>query len=125
MTDTWKQAENAATDTWKKPIGDGTHCYATQYAGSDDYNWQTWRNGYCISGIVTGRDSAMAKADEMLARPIEEFNAIVAAGLRADMKDIEKKLLIMQPDTTLLPGYHAGYEAGMEGMKRKIEAVLS
>lgn len=99
--------------------------YAHQYADRQDANWQAWRNGFCLSGIARGLDAAKAMADDMLALPIEEFNARVAEDLREDLKKIERDLLRLQPDTHLLPGFHAGYEQGVLDTKRKIEAVLA
>ncbi len=122
---TWQQDTTAKTDEWRKYIREGTRCRATQYEGSNQYCWQVYRDDFYQGGIVTGRDAAMAKADEMLALPIEEYNALVAVELKKDMRDLERKLLKLQPDADILPGYHLGYEAGVADTKRKIEAVLS
>jgi hypothetical protein len=106
--------------------------YIHEYA--EDCNWQAWRNGYCLSGIVGSLEAAMDMADAMLALPIEEFNARVAVDLREKLRGIECELLRLQPDAALLrlqpdaallPGFHAGYEQGVADTKRKIEAVLS
>lgn len=101
------------------------HGYVHHYDNSDYANWQAWRNGFYLSGIVCGVDAAKATAEAMLALPIEEFNARVAEDLREDLKKIERDLLRLQPDAHLLPGFHAGYEQGVLDTKRKIEAVLS
>ena len=125
MTNTWQKDTNAATDHWRRRIDFDTYAIITQHEDRTDYCWQAVRGDFRISSIVEGRTPAMSMADSAIDLPIDEFNAIVAADLRADLKAIEKKLLILQPDTTLLPGFHAGYEAGAEDMKRKIAAVLS
>jgi hypothetical protein len=124
-TPTWQQDTSAKTDDWQLHIRDGTRCHVTQYEGRDDYCWQVYRNEAYQGGIVIGREAAIAKADEMLALPIEEYNALVADKLKAELREIERKLLKLQPDTDLLPGYNIGYEAGVIDTKRKIEAVLS
>ena len=124
-TGTWQKEANSATDQWRRPCGGHDYALITQYATSASYCWQAVRGGYRISGIVEGRTTAMAVADDIMALPIDEYNAIVAADLRADLLAIEKKILALQPDTALLPGFHAGYEAGVEDTKRKIAALLS
>ena len=119
-------ASAADPSIWNRGSDHRTACgYAHQYDDSKDANWQAWRNGFCLSGIVRGLDAAKAMADEMLALPIEEFNARCAVSLREELKKNELDLLRLQPDTTLLPGFHAGYEQGVLDTKRKIEAVLS
>jgi hypothetical protein len=123
-THTWQQEDYEGRAIWNLKICDGTYLYVGNYAGTDDYSVQVRRNNFCISSIETGLDHAKAIAEARLALPIEEFNAIVAAELKRDMLRIEQDLLRLQPDTQLLPGYHAGYEAGVADTKRKIEAVL-
>jgi len=122
---TWQQDTSAKTDTWRLRICEGTRCSVTQYEGSDNYCWQVYRDGFYQGGIVAGREAAIAKAAEMLDMPIEEYNALVADELKAELHEIERKLLKLQPDTNLLSGYHIGYQAGVVDTKRKIEAVLS
>lgn len=117
----WQQDTSAETDQWRLHISKGTRSSVTQYVGTDDYCWQVYRNDFYLGGIVTGHEAAIAKADEMQAMPIEDYNAMVAANLMSDLLDIERKLIKLQPHTNLL----AGYEAGVTDTKRKIEAVLS
>lgn len=119
-------ASAADQRTWNRGTSHRTESgYAHRYDNSEDANWQAWRNGFCLSGIMRGLDAAKAMADEMLALPIEEFNARCAVSLREDLKKNERDLLRLQPDTHLLPGFHAGYEQGVADTKRKIEAVLA
>lgn len=49
-----------------------------------------------------------------MALPIEEFNRRVTAELIDDLRKIERDIMRLSPATDLLPGYHAGYEAGTE-----------
>jgi hypothetical protein len=124
-TPTWQQETYEGRAIWQFKISDGTYLYVGNYAGTDDYSVQVRRNHFLISSIETGLDHAKEIAEARLSLPIEEFNAIVAAELRRDMLKIEQDLLRLQPDSQLLPGYHAGYEAGIADTKRKIKAVLS
>lgn len=124
-TTTWQQ-DDATPDTWHRRIdGYQTYGYIRQYEGSDSHNWQAVRNGYRLSGIVAGRDAAMAAAEAALAMPIDEFNAWVAIELKETLTRLERDLLSLCPDSQFLPGYHAGYEAGVADTKSKIEAVLA
>lgn len=125
-TATWKQDVSSVTDTWDCKIGPCDHLHISSFSpDSDRYSCQTWRGGFCLSSVVAGREAAMAKAEERLALPIEEFNARVADELFDRLRQIEGELLRLQPNADFLPGYHAGYEAGVADTKRKIEAVLS
>lgn len=124
-TTEWVVDANAPTDQRRRRIAWQEYGYISKYEGSENYNWQTRRGDGHLSGIVTGAEAAMAHADAMLALPVEEFNAMAAIGLRDEIANLEKKLLALQPGADLLPGYHAGFEAGMAAMKAKVEAVLS
>lgn len=129
-TNEWKQDEKADTDQWNLPMdGAAGYCYGhiSNYAGTNRYCWQAVRGDlrFRLSGIVEGREAAMAKADEALALPIDEFNTIVAGELREKLTELEQQLLFLQPGAQFLPGYHAGYEAGAADVKRKIAEALS
>lgn len=127
MEQTWQQDPKADTDQWYLRIdGHDVYGHVSNYAGSDRYWWQVVRgdNRFYVSGIVVGRDAAMAKAVELLAVPLDDFNAIVAGNLREKLFEFEQQLLALQPDSHLLPGYHAGYEAGVAEVKRRIAAAI-
>lgn len=98
--------------------------YVAQYEGSDSYNWQDIRYGHRLSGIVNGADAAMAACDASMALSDEEFNARVATTLITELKRLEKELLALQPNTTLLTGYHAGFEAGFAKARESMLAAL-
>lgn len=98
--------------------------YVGQYAGSNDYNWQAVRNHYRISGITEGDQAAKDACDAAMDLPIEEFNARVAADLMDKLRDLEKQLLDLQPDTRIFPGYHAGFEAGYSTARAKLLNAL-
>jgi hypothetical protein len=98
--------------------------YVAQYEGSDSYNWQDIRYGHRLSGIVEGAAAAMAACDASMALADEEFNARVATNLIAELKRLEKELLLLQPTTTLLTGYHAGFEAGFAKARESVLAAL-
>lgn len=121
----WKQNLDSPTDRWDRHDDNGDRGHIRQYKDSDECYWQAIRNNFRLSGIVVGREAAIAEADGMLALPIGDFNALVAAYLMMDLRRLEHDLLILQPGGDPLPGYHAGYEAGQAAMKRKIEAALS
>lgn len=120
----WTQDTAARTDTWNREISVQTYCYICQYEGCDRYCWQAVRGDYRLSGIVTGREAAMAQADATMTLPADEFNAQVAADLKETLLDLERKLLDLEPASTLLPGYHAGFEAGFAHARRKIGEVF-
>lgn len=122
---TWQQDTDADTDAWRRRIRSSTYCRIIQYAGTDNYYWATTRNDFRLSGITKGRDSAMADADRHMDMPIESFNSMVAAEMIDKLREIEKDLLRLQPDINLLPGYHAGYEAGAEETRQRVAAVLN
>lgn len=121
----WRHENHDGRDTWGARIDNETRLYVGNYTGTDNWCAQTWRNGNVVSSIETGLDTAKAKAEERLAMPIEEFNAIVAADLKTKLIEIERELLRLIPDARLLPGFHAGYETGVSDTKRKIKAALA
>ena len=122
---TWQQDTSDKTDSWRKEVRQDTRCYALQCEGATSYCWQVYRDNFYQGGIIADRDAAMAKADEMLAMPIDEYNALVAIGLKNEMRKLERDLLRLQPNVEILRGYYLGYEAGVADTKRKAEAVLS
>lgn len=107
------------------PIAYGhVHEYHPEQLRAGSCCWQAVRNRFRLSGVVTGVDAAKAEAERALALPIDEFNRLVVEDLRNDIKKLERDILTLAPETNLLPGYHAGYEAGTADMKRKVAAVL-
>lgn len=107
---------------------DGTAVYG--YVGrynlnTQRCNWQAVRGEYRLSESAESVEAAQAMAEQMLALPVEEFNARVVADLVIGLHELERKILRLQPTATLLPGYQTGYEAGVDDMKRKIEEVLA
>lgn len=121
----WTQEPDADTDSWERVIDATTKCKIIQYAGRDDYWWQTTRGEGSLSGIKRGRYTAMDEADAALALPTAEFNARVVAKLIDELRKTERAIVRLAPATEILPGYHAGYEAGMADTRRRIEAALA
>lgn len=98
--------------------------YVGQYEGTNSYNWQDIRYEHRLSGIAEGADAAMAACDASMALADEEFNARVAASIITELKRLEKNLLELQPNTTLLTGYHTGFEAGFAKARESVFAAL-
>lgn len=121
----WQRDE---TDTKRATYHKGRYTrregYVAQYEGSDSYNWQDIRDGHRLSGIVEGAADAMTACDASMALADEEFKARVAATLVTELKRLEKELLALQPTTALLPGYHAGFEAGFAKARNSVLAAL-
>lgn len=124
MTAEWIKDDNANTDKWRKKANHSEECYISQYPDISDYYWATIRNDHRLCGIKHDREDAMRAADDALAMPIDKFNDLVAAELLEDLKRIEKKILTLQPSTTLLPGYQTGFQDGVADTKRKIDEAL-
>lgn len=122
----WIQRANSETDTWTFEVDKrNIYGYISNYAGTEKYNWQAVRDFKTLSGIVIGREASMVKAEEALALPIEDFIEAIAAELREELYERERKLFALQPCSKYLPGYHVGYEAGAADVKRRIEEVMS
>lgn len=124
----WEQDKLALTDEWRRRLsGGGLDCvdygFIHQYF-SKDYCWQAHRGGYCVAGLAPDRESAMAAADNALAMPLEEFNALVVADLKEKIRVIERDLQRLQPDIILSNGYLIGYEDGQCALRRRIMAVM-
>lgn len=125
MQATWIQDMTAATDQWRFLVdGCDTYGYIHNYAGSNDYCWQAIRGGARVSGITKGREASMAKAEEMLSLPVEDFNVIASADLLERLHELEREIVALQPCSKYLPGYRAGYEAGAADVKRRISYAL-
>lgn len=124
MQEAWKKDAKAETDCWDLEIEERVYGHITQYAGSDRYCWQAVRSDFRLSGIVAGREAAANAAEETLALPIEEFNRRVTAELIDDLRKIERDILRLSPAAEILPGYHAGYEAGAADVRRRITDAL-
>lgn len=124
MTHEWKRDHEAATDTRTCRIEDCVLGYISQYPDINRYNWQAIRGQFRLTGIEADSDAAIACAEEALALPIEEFNRLVAKDLIDDFQRIERDILLLSPGTKLLPGYRAGYDAGVADIKRKVASAL-
>lgn len=120
----WTQDITAKTDTWDREISHTVYCHVTNYEGTDRYCWQAVRGEYRIADIVTGREAAMAQADATMALSRDEFNAIVSADLTEAMREIERKLLAINPTMSVLPGYHSGFKAGFAHARGLIDLAL-
>lgn len=120
----WEQDANAGTDQWNRVFAPRTLCHITQYAGSNSYCWQTVRGDFRLAGVMEGREAAMKQSEEIMALPVDEFNRRVTAELVDDLRKIERDIMLLSPSTEILPGYHAGYEAGVADVKRRIAASL-
>lgn len=129
-TGTWVQNTEHPTDQWDIVISGSIYLdnriygHITQYEGSDSYCWQAVRGEDRLSGIAVGREAAMAMAEETLALPVEEFNSRIVAEYVDTLRALEKKILRLSPASDLLPGYHAGYEAGAADIKRRLSTLL-
>lgn len=119
----WIPREDRPGD-YERRIDATTSCAISNYEGSDDYFWQAVRGDARLHAIARGREVAMQKADEMIALPIEEFNARAVEKLVEDLREIELAIMRLAPSHEILPGYHAGYEAGVADIKRKIAAAI-
>ena len=82
------------------------------------------RHGNRLGGIERGLDAAMAACEASIALTDEEFNTRVVADLRQDLARIEKQILAIAPDAAMLPGYHAGFAAGMAKMRDDVLAAV-
>ena len=126
MNNDWKRDESVTTHAvyYRGGRYDNKHGYVSQYAGEDRYNWQDIRGGHRLSSIETGAEAAMAACDASMALSDDEFNARAAAALIDDIMRFEERLIELQPNTTLLPGYHAGFEAGFTKARESVLAAL-
>lgn len=122
--DQWERDQSAETDQWRRAFAPRIYCVVTQYSGSDDYCWQAVRGDARLAGVVQGQLAAMNQAEEIMALPIEEFNRRVVSDLMDDLRKIERDILRLSPSADLIPGYHAGYEAGVADVKRRIAAAI-
>ena len=66
----------------------------------------------------------MESAEDTLALPIGEFNRRVVEDLVDDLRKIERDILRLAPDSALLPGYQAGFQAGLTEMKGRITVAM-
>ena len=125
MQGTWEQNTKAETDQWDLNIDHKTYCHITQYKGRDDYCAQAVRGDFRLAEIVQGREAAMKFAEETMSLPIEEFNRRVTAELIDDLRKIERQIIQLSPNTHLMPGYHIGFEDGIEHMQNKIAKAIA
>lgn len=125
-TITWTKRQNAAEDIWDYLSTDGSaRGYVSKYAGSDGFNWQAIRGGERVSGSAPTSQEGMAAADAVLALSIEQFNVLVTGELLKKIQELEQRILSIRPETPLLPGYQAGYAAGLEEARRRVTEALA
>lgn len=126
----WEQDHGARRETWYLKITDDPTAYG--YAAPYDiggnsagrWHWQAVRGDHRLSGSAETCDDAKQAAHATLSLSVEDFNARVAENLRHELTTLEGKLLRLQPDATLLRGYHAGFEAGHCAAVRLMGAAL-
>jgi len=121
----WQQLESDR-DSWKTPAGD-VYGYITAYSTDvqSAYNWQAARGQHRLSGTEADRVAAMARAEQVLALPIDEFNRQVIADLESDLQKLALDILALAPDASLPPGYKAGFAAGVEDTRKRIDALFT
>lgn len=125
-TTPWIQRQGTPTETWeRRDKGGKIIAYVSKYAGSDGFNWQAIRGAGHRSESALTREAAMTCADAALAMPIDEFNAAAVAELWEDIQELEQKILALCPGTPLLPGYQAGYAAGLVEARRRVNEALA
>lgn len=109
---------------WERQIDATTYCAITNYSGSDDYCWHAVRGKARLHGITRGSEASMRHADEIMALPVDEFNARAVANLLDELREIERTILSIAPSAEILPGYQAGYENGAADVKRALAAAI-
>lgn len=122
----WESAGDPL-DTWRRKSLDESieaRDYVSQYSSGGDYNWQSHRSGFCVSGSAPSREAAMAEAEKHRALCDTQFFAIVIPTLEDEIAEREKKLFELGA-TSILRGYHAGFEAGFAEARRCIEVALA
>lgn len=125
-TTTWIQRQDAPKETWEREDEGGNIIgYVSKYAGSDGFNWQAIRTDARLGGSAPSSPWAMGLADAALAMPIEQFYAAAASELLKEIQELEQKILALCPDTPLLPGFQAGYAAGLEEARRRVTEALA
>lgn len=125
MTTTWAQRQDASEETWDRLSEDDGRGYVSKYAGCSGFNWQAIRGEARLSASAPTRVEAMAAADDALAMPIEQFNAAVVAEWVKGIQKLEQQILTLSPGTSLLPGYQAGYAAGLDEALRRVTEALA
>ncbi|MDZ4255639.1 MAG: hypothetical protein U1A72_23975, partial [Sulfuritalea sp.] len=127
----WKRDESSTNDTWHLTFNGRARGYVSKYGleygyGPADrgYNWQAIRDDERISGSAPDAETAIARTEEILALPVEEFNRRVAKNLVDEFRQIEQRILRLAPETDLLPGYQAAYEAAVADIRRKIVTAI-
>lgn len=123
-TTTWAQDRADKKDKWDRTDTNGTRGYVRKFEHAYGYFWQAERNDYRLTGSGVDREAAMAKADEAMALPTDEFNRRICENLMIDIRRIERAILQLSPHTDLLPGYHAGYEAGLAHARQLVASAL-
>lgn len=125
-TTTWAQRQDATTETWERKDEDGKIIgYVAKYAGSAGFNWQAIRGDERVSGSASTSIEGMAATDTRLALSIEQFNVLVTGQLLKEIQTLEQRILAIRPETPLLPGYQAGYAAGLDEALRRVTEALA
>lgn len=116
-----RRDDRTEKEVWERHIEQhNIYGYCSRYENNGLWNWQAVRGANRLSDICPTMDGAMACADAVLALPVTEFNTRVAAVLRQELQELERKLIALAPDLVLLPGYHAGYETGFNDARQKV-----
>lgn len=125
-TTPWIQRQDAPTETWDWKSEDRSASgYVSKYAGSAGFNWQAIRGDERISGSASTSQEGMAAADAVLALSIEQFNVLATGELLKEIQKLEQRILAIRPDTPWLPGFQAGYAAGLEEARRRVTEALA
>jgi len=101
--------------------------YISKYLESDDYYWRVRRidsSEHFLAGTASNEEAAKAAAERHMRLAEEDFADLVMSKLLAELKALERRILEIRPDASLLSGYASGYAAGMAKAKRRvIEAI--
>lgn len=115
-------------DTIELKLENGDYAYIHKYPAShgresNGYNWQVFRAGMHISGLVTTLPDAIDNATAFFNGPLDDLRTRFIAQiqdqtsrLHRELADIHKmlaKLGIANPDTIYDQAYKNGYDAGV------------
>lgn len=123
MKSEWIVSPNSDGKKFDLPREGGNYGFVSQYDRGDWY-WAASRGDERVSGIVDTFDEATAAAERWLDASMEDFNTEVAQSLLDDIKNLERRLFSVAPNSALLIGYHEGFKAGEAAMRKRIEEAL-
>ena len=124
MRDGWIKNERLDTEAYDFADISRADSYVSVYSGRIDCFFKVARGYAELRGIMETLEAAMIEAERLIDLPIEVFNAMAIANLTADITSLEQKILRIAPNSEILRGYHAWYEAGKDAVKRMIAEVL-